>query len=122
MTDESTDMRHQQETAPELRPGASNRLRTAVGDHTSVRDPETRRQFADLSRDEIDRIPVLAPGARLEQGSTYLDLEDMEAGPFVAIGNEEVVEGDRLIAKRDTDYEMWSRLTGDREARVLRPR
>jgi len=84
-------------------------------------DAETRRQFAELTKDEIDRIPVLRPGATLEQGSVYLDLDDLESGPFVALGSEVVNEGDRLVAKRDTDHEMWNRLGGKREPRVLRP-
>lgn len=121
MTDRH-DLRSQRESAPELRPDASNELRTERGDKTASGDPQTRRQFPDLTRDEIDRIPVLEPGNRLEQGSVYLDLDDVESGPFVAVGSESVSDGDRLVAKRDADYEIWNRLVGDRQPRTLTPR
>jgi hypothetical protein len=88
---------------------------------TRAGDPLTRRQFPELTKDEIARIAVLEPGARLEQGSVYLDLADVEAGPFVALGSESIVEGDRIVAKRDLDHEIWNRLAGDRTPRILRP-
>lgn len=122
MTRSRDDLRNEREPSPELRPDASNNRLTARGDkYDAGGGSETRRQFAELTKDEIDRIPVLEPGAQLEQGSVYVDLDDLDAGPFVALGSEEVVEGDRLVAKRDTDYETWNRLAGDREPRVLRP-
>lgn len=116
------DLRSQRETAPELRPDPSNELLTERGEKTAAGDPETRRQFPEMTKDEIDRIPVLRPGTSLDQGSVYLDLDDLEAGPFVAIGREIVSEDDRIVAKRDTDYETWNRLAGDREPRTLTPR
>ena len=120
MTDRH-DLRSQNEPAPELRPNPSNELLSERGDKTAAGDPETRRQFPGMTKDEIDRIPVLQPGARLEQGSVYLDLADLEAGPFVALGSESVTDDDRLVAKRDTDYETWNRLAGGREPRTLTP-
>ena len=123
MSDQRDDLRNRQESHAELRPGASNNELLARGEkyESGGTDPETRRQFADMTKDEIDRIPVLAAGARLDQGSVYLDLDDLDAGPFVALGSEAVTEGDRFVSKRDTDYEMWNRLAGDREPRRLTP-
>lgn len=110
------DIRNQREPSPELRPEASNALLRERGEKVDAGgDHETRRQFADLTKDEVDRIPVMKPGSRLEQGSVYLDLDDTDAGPFVAVGSEAVVEGERFVAKNDTDYETWNRLAGDRE-------
>ena len=122
MTTSRDDLRNQQESAPELRPDASNRALTARGEkYDAGGGSETRRQFVELTKDEIDRISVLLPGATLEQGSVYLDLDDLEAGPFVALGSEGVTDGDRIVAKRDVDYETWNRLADDREPRVLKP-
>jgi hypothetical protein len=115
------DLRADQEPMPELRPAASNAHLTRQEEGLTTSDPETRRAFPELSKDELDRLIVLRPGARLEQGSVYVDLDDLDAGPFVALGSEEVSEGDRIRSKRDTDYEMWNRIVGDREPRRLRP-
>jgi len=75
-----------------------------------------------LGADEIARLLVLESGARLEQGGTYLDLDDLGRGPFKAIGSHVVGERDRYVAKREVDYELWNRLVGQgREAAVERP-
>lgn len=116
------DLRNQREPTRELRPDASNNLLNQRGEKTdALGGTQERRQFAELSKDELDDIPVLEPGAHLEQGRVYLDLRDLEAGPFVAIGSEEVRDDDRIVAKRDADYETWNRLAGDREPRTLKP-
>lgn len=88
---------------------------------TQSRDDLRNEAHTAMTRDEVDRIPLLQPGAHLEQGSVYLDLDDIEAGPFVAVGHERVHEDDRLVAKRDADDESWDRLAGKRQPRVLRP-
>ena len=75
-----------------------------------------------LSADEIARLAVLEPGTRLDQGATYLDLNDIGRGPFKALGGHEARAHNRYVAKRDTDYELWNRLVGDdAEPRVERP-
>lgn len=71
---------------------------------------------------DLARLMVLEPGARLEQGGTYLDLNDLGQGPFTAIGGQEAGLRHRYVAKRDTDYELWNRLVGDnRDPDVVRP-
>ncbi len=74
-----------------------------------------------LSSDQMARLAVLEEGARLEQGGVYVDLADLSAGPFKAIGGQEAGKRDRYVAKRDTDHELWNQLVGDREPRVERP-
>ena len=66
------------------------------------------------------RLAVLEHGAHLEQGSTYLDLNDLSRSPFKALGGQEAGPDHRYVAKRDTDYELWNRLAGDRDAEVER--
>ncbi len=88
----------------------------------AVADKELHRQLGELTNDELARLAVLEPGTRLEQGGAYLDLNRLEDGPFKALGGHEAARDDRLIAKRDTDYELWNRLVGDdREAEIERP-
>lgn len=75
-----------------------------------------------LSGEELNRLAVLEAGASLDQGAVYLDLNDMGRGPYKAIGGTEVGRSDRIVAKRDIDYELWNRLVGqDEETEVERP-
>ena len=61
-------------------------------------------------------------GTRLDQGSTYVDLNDLARGPFKAMGDQEAGADNRYVAKRDTDYEMWDRVVGQgREPAIERP-
>lgn len=73
-------------------------------------DKQLRRRMQDLSREELDRLSILQPGATLEQGAVYADLDDPARGPFQALGGETARQGQRLIAKRETDVELWNRL------------
>ncbi len=84
-------------------------------------DPELRRSFQSLDADESGRLSYVQEGTELEQGAVYVDLDDLERGPFKAIGGRRAESGDRYVAKRDTDYELWNRLVGDREPEVERP-
>ena len=84
-------------------------------------DKALRNRLTQLDAGDLARLAVLEPGVLLEQGSTYLDLNDLSRGPFKAIGGQEASPDHRYVAKRDTDYELWNRLAGDRDAEVERP-
>jgi hypothetical protein len=68
-----------------------------------------------LERSERDRLSVLRPGTRLEQGSTYVDLARLDDGPFTAMGGREASEDEVLLSKRTTDHEAWSKLVRERD-------
>lgn len=75
-----------------------------------------------LNGEELDRLSLIAPGSRLEQGSIYLDLNHLNNGPFKALGGHVVSDGDRYVAKHDTDYLLWNRLVGrNPEVDIERP-
>ncbi len=85
-------------------------------------DKTVHNLLSAFTGDELAQLAILAPGTRLEQGGTYVNLNDLEGGPFKAIGGHEASENDRIVAKRDTDYLMWNRLVGDdREPEIERP-
>ncbi len=85
-------------------------------------DKQVRARLADrLSPDQMARLAILEEGARLEQGGVYVDLADLDAGPFKAIGGQEADPGKKFVAKRDTDHELWRGLVGDRHPEVERP-
>ena len=83
---------------------------------------DLHRKLPDLDSAELARLTILPVGARLEQGATYVDLNDLDAGPFKAIGGREAAPRERLVAKREIDHELWNRLVGgDAEAEIERP-
>jgi hypothetical protein len=100
---------------------------TPPGGHAAESAPATddkvvHNRLPELTSDELSRLPILEPGTRLEQGGMYLDLNRLGEGPFKALGGHEATEGDRYVAKRDTDYELWNRLVGeDRDPEIERP-
>ena len=76
----------------------------------SIKELHTR--LADLNNDELKQLTILPEGSRLKQGAKYLDLEHLEQGEFVATARMSVKPGQNLIAKHDTDYLLWDRLSG----------
>jgi hypothetical protein len=91
------------------------RERVDAGDTTAVTRPLAHHEAPDV-RDRLgkdaDRITVLQPGTRLQQGSTYLNLEDLAGGPFAALAGQVVGDGELIAAKSDIDHETWNVLTG----------
>lgn len=98
-----------------------------LGGHTdesiaAAEDKELHDRLPMLDNDELARLPVLASGARLEQGGVYINLTDRRRVPFKAIGGQQAGAGDRYVAKRDVDYDLWNRLVAaDRVTEVERP-
>ncbi len=88
----------------------------------AVADKALHNTLQAFTNDELARLTVLEPGARLEQGGTYVDLNDLARGPFKAMGSQEAGPDNNYVAKRDTDYELWNRLVGQgSEPEVERP-
>ena len=65
----------------------------------------------ELSDDDLSRLSLLASGTLLREGEVYLDLDDLERGPYEATGAERVGVGDRIVSRADVDAETWERLT-----------
>ena len=78
----------------------------------AVADKRLHNQLPELDNAELATLAVLEPDTPLEQGGVYVDLNDLARGPFKAIGGQAAAEGDRYVAKRDTDHELWNRLVG----------
>jgi hypothetical protein len=83
---------------------------------SAVDDKVLHARLPMLDEAELARLQVLEPGARLEQGGTYVDLNDLSRQPFKALGSQEADADHRYVAKRDTDYELWNQLVGQGRA------
>ena len=73
---------------------------------------ELHTSLADLTNDQLAQLTILPEGSRLKQGAKYLDLEHLDQGEFIATAQMSVEPGQRLVAKHDTDYPLWDRLSG----------
>jgi hypothetical protein len=69
-------------------------------------------RFKHFSDDELKQLRILPVGSRLEQGATYIDLNNLDLGEFTATGDMHVGQHHWLVAKKDVPYELWNRLLG----------
>ena len=81
-----------------------------LGAEPGSEDKVLHERFADLTPTDLDRLTIIPAGTDLEQGAVYFDLDNPDRGPFKAIGGDAAGPGSRLIAKRETDYEIWNRI------------
>jgi hypothetical protein len=77
---------------------------------------EAHRQLVDWTDDELKQIPLMPPGARLEQGATYVDLRDPARREFTATGDMQVPADGLYVPKSEVDFRTWNRLLGVRTA------
>jgi hypothetical protein len=73
-------------------------------------DKEAMKLLSDFTMDELQEIPVLVQGARLEQGGTYVDLRDPDRRPFRATGQMVALHGGCHVPKAETPYPLWNRI------------
>jgi hypothetical protein len=68
------------------------------------------RTLDGFTLDELRQIPVLLPGARLEQGGTYLDVTDPKRPVYNTTAEWHVPWGHYFVPKAGVHYELWNRL------------
>ena len=119
MTQQRPGMQHPEEWRKDLNPDplAGQNVGTPVspterGVATAFDLPELHSYLPDLSKEELQSIPVIASGTRLEQGATYMDLCDPTHQEFTATGDMEVESGHWYASKKDVIYQIWNRLIG----------
>ena len=74
---------------------------------------DLHRRFRNWYDSDLKQVPVLPPGSRLQQGATYLDLNDPGRGPFSARGDTTAEPGQEIVPKDRVSYEVWNRLLVD---------
>ncbi len=73
---------------------------------------DLHRRLTDFTNDELRQIPILAPGTRLQQGATYIDLQDPACRVFTAMADQEARVSNWFVPKDGVDYVLWNRLIG----------
>lgn len=80
---------------------------------------DAHRLLEGITDDGLKQIPVLPLGARLEQGATYIDLQDPQRREFTATGDMAAGPDNWYVPKDGVDYELWNRLIGVRNPERL---
>jgi hypothetical protein len=84
---------------------------TPPGSRTAYDHKSVHRRLSNLVDDDLKQIPILPEGTRLEQGATYVDLNDLDKGELTARGDMVAGPGTLYVAKDSVDYVMWNVLT-----------
>lgn len=61
----------------------------ATDSDAAAEDKTIHNMLPGFTSDELAQFSILEPGTRLDQGGTYLNLNDRASGPFKAIGGHE---------------------------------
>jgi hypothetical protein len=112
--------KHPEPYQSDLNPDASKGINWGLaGPHPEKESPRTAKDvkevhelLADFRDDELERIPILAAGTRLEANATYINLREATPHEFTAEGAEDVGEADYVVPKAEVDYQLWNRLIG----------
>ena len=66
-----------------------------------------------LEDEELKQVPVLPEGTRLQQGGTYVDLNEQPPQEFTARGDMAAGANNAYVPKDPVPYEIWNRLIGE---------
>jgi hypothetical protein len=61
---------------------------------------------------DLQEIPIMPSGSRLEQGATYIDLCSEHPAEFTATGNMQAGGDNWYVPKTEVPYWLWNRLIG----------
>lgn len=93
--------------------GAASAARE-TGLRTAYDVKELHDRLQDRFRDdELERVPVLPPGQRLQQGATYTDLRQPGGRECTALGSESAGPENWYVPKDEVPYMIWNRLIGE---------
>jgi len=99
---------HPERWRADLNPDA---VATAAPTRTAHDVKSVHRRLSNLFDDDLKQIPVVPEGTRLEQGATYVDLNNLDNGELVARGDMVAGPGMLYVAKDSVDYVLWNVLT-----------
>src|SRR3954463_16044452 len=107
--------KHPEPYQQDLNPDASKGLNWGLaGPHPEKDGPRTAKDvkevhamLSEFADDELKRIPILPPRARLEANATYINLKELPAEEFTAEGKEEVGQRDYIVPKNAVDFQLW---------------
>lgn len=82
------------------------------GLRTAYDEKPLHRRLGEWEDDDLKQIPILPEGQRLQQGATYLDLQQLDRGEFTAMGEMAAGPENAYVPKDEVPYSIWNRLRG----------
>ena len=79
-------------------------------DRTANDIDELHSKLEGFTNDELKQIPILKPGTRLQQGATYINLNDPKREEYTGMGDMSVEDSNYIVPKTRVDYLLWNRL------------
>ena len=73
---------------------------------------ELHSKLEGFTDDELKQIPILKPGTRLQQGATYINLNDPKREEYTGMGDMSVEASNYIVPKTRVGYQLWNRLIG----------
>jgi hypothetical protein len=114
-----TGEQHPEEYRHDLNPHANAGQNLGIiGEHpeksarTAYDIKELHNRMRDFADADLAQIRVLPVGTRLEQGASYIDLNDPARGEFTATGEMTAESGNYYVPKTEVHYQLWNRLLG----------
>jgi hypothetical protein len=115
----NTTNKHPEQYRQDLNPNAMAGQNIGVAGSHSEKSSRTaydikplHSRLQHLLDDDLKQIRVLPEGARLEQGATYIDLNDLDRGEFTATGDMEAGRDNYYVPKTEVHYLLWNLLIG----------
>ncbi len=81
----------------------------------AVEMKEMHGRLPALSDTELAELNIVETGTRLEQGKTYIDLNDLQRGEFTGLASQSAGPENRYVAKDGVSYDLWNKLRGREE-------
>src|SRR5437868_4189205 len=111
--------KHPEPYQHDLNPNALAGQNIGIGESEAAKNVRTaydlkpvHQRLSNLTDDNLRLIRVLPEGTRLEQGATYIDLNDLNQGEFTAMGMMQADAAHCFVAKKDVPYHLWNVLIG----------
>lgn len=79
---------------------------------TAYEIEELHSKLEGFTDEELKQIVVLKPGTRLQQGATYINLNDPQRQEYTGMGDMSVEESNYIVPKSEVGYQLWNRLIG----------
>ena len=61
-----------------------------------------------LSDDELNRTSILASGTLLDENEGYVNLKELDRGPFRGESGRQGGDADRIVSRGEVDAETWN--------------
>ncbi len=103
----------QQDLNPNSMTGQNHGVETNQegNDDLTVYDlPELRDRLSNFTNKELQKILVLKPGTCLQQGATYINLNDPLRQEFRGMRDMSAEDSNFVVPKRNVGYQLWNRL------------